>query len=133
MARTTRPIETDYSFGVEKIAHVLDGEETGWHGVRRTDRQGRASLVGMCKDSYEITTNDDLVETARNAFSALGAEDYEEKLFCTQGGSRFYGEYTFKNKQIELPKVGDTIWLRLTLKIPTTGAVGLALVWVFSA
>ena len=31
MARTTRPIETDYSFGVEKIAHVLDGEETGWH------------------------------------------------------------------------------------------------------
>tara|TARA_Y100001938_G_C8060270_1_gene416807 strand:- start:588 stop:1505 length:918 start_codon:yes stop_codon:yes gene_type:complete len=115
MARTTRPIETDYSFGVEKIAHVLDGEETGWHGVRRIDLRGRASLVGMCKDNYEITTNEELVKTAQEAFTALGAEDYEEKLFCTQGGSRFYGEYTFKNKQIELPKVGDTIGLRLTL------------------
>jgi len=115
MARTTRPIETNYSFGVEKIAHVLDGEETGWHGVRRTDRQGRASLLGMCKENYEVVNNSDLVDVARSAFQNLGTSDYEEKLFCTQGGSRFYGEYTFKNKQVVLPKVGDTIGLRLTL------------------
>jgi len=69
----------------------------------------------MAKDNYEIVLNDTLVQTAREAFTNLKADNYEEKLFCTLGGSRFYGEYTFKDKTIEVPKVGDTIGLRLTL------------------
>ena len=115
MSRPTRHIQTDYAFGVEKVAHTLDGEKTGWHAVRRTDRSGKEALLGMAKDNYEIVLNDTLVQTAREAFTNLKADNYEEKLFCTLGGSRFYGEYTFKDKTIEVPKVGDTIGLRLTL------------------
>ena len=113
--RPTRHISTDYAFGVEKVAHTLDGEKTGWHAVRRTDMTGKVALLGMAKDNYSIVPNDELVGTAREAFTNLKADNYEEKLFCTLGGSRFYGEYTFKDKTIVVPKVGDTIGLRLTL------------------
>ena len=113
--RPTRHISTDYAFGVEKVAHTLDGEKTGWHAVRRTDMTGKVALLGMAKDNYAVVPNDELVNTAREAFTNLKADNYEEKLFCTLGGSRFYGEYTFKDKTIEVPKVGDTIGLRLTL------------------
>jgi hypothetical protein len=106
---------TDYAFGVEKVAHTLDGEKTGWHAVRRTDMTGKIALLGMAKDNYSIVPNDELVNTAREAFTNLKADNYEEKLFCTLGGSRFYGEYTFRDKTIVVPKVGDTIGLRLTL------------------
>jgi len=106
---------TDYAFGVEKVAHTLDGEKTGWHAVRRTDMTGKVALLGMAKDNYAVVPNDELVNTAREAFTNLKADNYEEKLFCTLGGSRFYGEYTFKDKTIVVPKVGDTIGLRLTL------------------
>ncbi len=113
--RPTRHISTDYAFGVEKVAHTLDGEKTGWHAVRRTDMTGKVALLGMAKDNYAVVPNDELVNTAREAFTNLKADNYEEKLFCTLGGSRFYGEYTFKDKTIVVPKVGDTIGLRLTL------------------
>ena len=113
--RPTRHISNDYAFGVEKVAHTLDGEKTGWHAVRRTDRSGKEALLGMAKDNYSIVPNKELVDTAREAFTNLKANDYEEKLFCTLGGSRFYGEYTFRDRTLDIPKVGDTIGLRLTL------------------
>ena len=113
--RPTRHISNDYAFGVEKVAHTLDGEKTGWHAVRRTDRSGKEALLGMAKDSYSVVNNDELVQTAREAFTNLKANDYDEKLFCTLGGSRFYGEYTFRDRTLDIPKVGDTIGLRLTL------------------
>jgi len=116
MARGTRPNEKDYSFGVEKISIKLDREATGWWQLRRTDRPGKAGLLGVAKDNYSIVKNSDLVAVARKAFRALKVyKGCEENLFVTRGGSRFYGEYTFKTRTIKVPEVGDTIGLRLTL------------------
>ena len=56
--RPTRHISTDYAFGVEKVAHTLDGEKTGWHAVRRTDMTGKVALLGMAKDNYAVVPND---------------------------------------------------------------------------
>ena len=75
--RPTRHISTDYAFGVEKVAHTLDGEKTGWHAVRRTDMTGKVALLGMAKDNYAVVPNDELVNTAREAFTNLKADNYE--------------------------------------------------------
>ena len=96
---------TDYAFGVEKVAHTLDGDKTGWHAVRRTDMTGKMALLGMAKDSYSVVNNDELVQTAREAFTNLKAKLFYGALFVIR---RQYCTYVWLSLQILF---GDALYV----------------------
>ena len=68
----------------------------------------------MSKD-YNVVQNRDVLEPVQNVLADLGLEATETKHFVMGGGARYKARFEFKDHQIEIPKVGDTLGFRLDL------------------
>ncbi len=116
MARTsTHQITSDWDYTVEKVP-VFDenGKQiSGQFMTRRTD-SGLVLKCGVSKD-YSVVQNRDVLEPVKNVLADLGLEPTSEKHFVMGGGARFKARFEFKDTQIEIPKVGDSLGFRLDL------------------
>jgi hypothetical protein len=115
MARTaTHAITSDWDYDVEKVpAFTPEGKSTGSFMTRRIDN-GTILKVGVSKD-YNVVNNRDVMEPVQNVLADLGLEPTSEKHFVMGGGARFKARFEFKDTQVEIPKVGDTLGFRLDL------------------
>ena len=115
MARTaTHAITSDWDYDVEKVpVFTPEGKQTGSFMTRRTDN-GTILKVGVSKD-YNVVQNRDVLEPVQNVLADLGREATETKHFVMGGGARYKARFEFKDHQIEIPKVGDTLGFRLDL------------------
>ena len=113
MARTSKhAISSDYNYEVEKVpVFTPEGKTTGSFMTRRVDN-GTILKVGVSKD-YNVVQNSEVMEPVKNVLADLGLEPTSEKHFVMGGGARFKARFEFKDTQIEIPKVGDTLGFRL--------------------
>lgn len=115
MARTaTHAITSDWDYDVEKVpVFTPEGKDTGSFMTRRVDN-GTILKVGVSKD-YNVVNNRDVMEPVQNVLADLGLEPTETKHYVMGGGARFKARFEFKDTQVEIPKVGDTLGFRLDL------------------
>ena len=119
MARTPKtPITSDWNYEVEKVkTYGPEGDWTGGYTTRRVDRQGHHGGVlkdGVSKD-YNVVQNRDLMEPVQNVLADLGLEPTKTSHYVMNNGARFKARFEFKDTQVEIPKVGDTLGFRLDL------------------
>ena len=62
-----------------------------------------------------MVNNRDVMEPVKNVLADLGLEPTSEKHYVMGGGARFKARFEFKDTQVEIPKVGDTLGFRLDL------------------
>tara|TARA_Y100000310_G_scaffold342671_1_gene446868 strand:+ start:1504 stop:2388 length:885 start_codon:yes stop_codon:yes gene_type:complete len=113
MARTTRPVSTDYDFpvGIEPLL-TADGKDSGWKCTRRLDT-GKV-LEPVTKD-YGLVRYSDHIGLVEEAFGKAGLMDWTRSVRVVRDGARMYGRYDFPHRTLQLPKVGDELGLRLTI------------------
>ena len=119
MARTSKtPITSDWNYEVEKVKCMTpEGHFTGDYMTRRVDGQGpnRGVLkTGVSKD-YNVVQNREVMEPVQNVLADLGLEPTKTSYYVMNNGARFKARFEFKDTQIEIPKVGDTLGFRLDL------------------
>lgn len=89
-----------------------DGNFSGFYGNQREDNQ---EILGVTSEQYGILQNKTLMDSALEALEDKGLSEFEQRTLVTEGGKRFFAEFTFKNKQLAT-KVGDVFGYQLTLQ-----------------
>ena len=119
MARTAKtPITSDWNYEVEKVkTYGPEGDWTGGYSTRRVDRQGinKGYLKDGVSKDYNVVQNRDLMEPVLNVLSDLGLEPTKTSHYVMNNGARFKARFEFKDTQVEIPKVGDTLGFRMDL------------------
>ena len=115
MARTaTHAISSDWDYDVEKVpAFTPEGKATGSFMTRRIDN-GNILKVGVSKD-YNVVQNREVMEPVQNVLADLGLDPSKINHYVMGGGSRYKARFEFKDTQVEIPKVGDTLGFRMDL------------------
>ena len=115
MARTaTHAINSNWDYDVEKVpVFTPEGKATGSFMTRRVDN-GTILKVGVSKD-YNVVQNSEVMEPVMNVLADLGLEPTKTQHFVMGGGARFKARFEFKDTQVEIPKVGDTLGFRLDI------------------
>ena len=116
MARTaTHAINSDWDYDVEKVP-VFDekGKKIDGQFMTRRVDTGLVLKCGVSKD-YNVVNNRQVMEPVKNVLADLGLEATSEKHYVMGGGARFKARFEFKDTQVEIPKVGDTLGFRLDL------------------
>lgn len=116
MARTSvHAINSDWDYTVEKVP-VFDenGKAIKGQFMNRRQDNGQVLKVGVSKD-YNVVNNRDIVNPVQDVLAELGLEPTEVKHYVMGGGSRYKARFEFKDTQVEIPKVGDTMGFRLDL------------------
>ena len=116
MARTsTHAITSDYNYNVEKVpVFTPEGKATGSFMTRRVDN-GTILKVGVSKD-YNVVQNRELVQPVEDVLSDLGLEPTERKAYVMKNGERMRMRYIFREEQVKIPKVGDTMGFRMDVE-----------------
>lgn len=114
MARQPIAITSDWDYEVEKVpVFTPEGKNTGSFMTRRVDNQAILK-VGVTKD-YNVVQNREVIEPVEQVLSDLGLEPTERQAYVMRGGERMRMRYTFRDEQVKIPKVGDTMGFRLDL------------------
>jgi len=117
MARTTRPVTSDYDYKVVmEDMFTQDGKKTGWKCTRRLDT---GQVIAPVTKDYSICDNADVIDTSRNAFIAAGLDNYEENINICRDGAVMRAVYDFpehtRQLKVKGKKVGDEVGLRLVV------------------
>ena len=112
MLRQPIAITSDWDYQVEKVpAFTPEGKATGSFMTRRVDN-GRILKVGVTKD-YNVVQNRELIQPVEDVLSDLGLEPTERKAYVMKNGERMRMRYIFRDEQVKIPKVGDTMGFRM--------------------
>jgi hypothetical protein len=112
MSRQPIAITSDWDYQVEKVpAFTPEGKATGSFMTRRVDN-GTILKVGVTKD-YNVVQNRELVQPVEDVLSDLGLEPTERKAYVMKNGERMRMRYIFREEQVKIPKVGDTMGFRM--------------------
>ena len=117
MARTTRPVTSDYDYNVVmEDMFTADGNKTGWKCTRRLDT---GDVIAPVTKDYNICQNKDVVNTSRAAFLQAGLTNYNENINVCRDGAVMRVVYDFpehtRQLKVKGKKVGDEVGLRLVL------------------
>jgi len=107
-----RSQETNYDFPVrlEKI-YTAGGVEAP--RVRAVVRADTAAPISVVSDQYKLITHADALHVTQGFMSRFG--DVKPVYNLEKDGARLLATYTFKNQLITVPKVNDTVALRITV------------------
>ena len=117
MARTTRPVTSDYNYNVVmEDMFTADGNKTGWKCTRRLDT---GQVIAPVTKDYNICQNADVIGTSRAAFLKGGLNNYNEQINVCRDGAVMRAVYDFPEHTRQLKvngkKVGDEVGLRLVV------------------
>lgn len=102
----------NYTVAQLQLRHPLTNAPIPQFGNFREDT---GECLGVTSERYGLIQNHELLNAAHAALDAKGLSGYTERTIVTAGGSRFYTEFTFANKQLATA-VGDVFGYKLTLK-----------------
>ena len=114
MARTTRPVTSDYDYNVVmEDMFTEDGKKTGWKCTRRLDT---GQVIAPVTKDYNICQNADVIGTSRAAFLKGGLNNYNEQINVCRDGAVMRAVYDFpehtRQLKVKGKKVGDEVGLR---------------------
>jgi len=117
MARTTRPVTSDYNYNVVmEDMFTADGNKTGWKCTRRLDT---GQVIAPVTKDYNICQNADVINTSRDAFESVGLNNYVESINVCRDGAVMRAVYDFpehtRQLKVKGKKVGDEVGLRLVV------------------
>jgi len=112
MARPTIQ-STDWDFTVKQVDLLTpDGRKSGFFGNMREDN---GEVLGVTTEQYGILQNREIYSRAVEVLERKGLTGYTTKSLVTGGGSKFFTEFEFRNKNIA-NAVGDTFGYVLRLQ-----------------
>jgi len=130
MARNTPAMQSDWDYSVVMDQLQHNGKNIKGHRYAvKLGKDGEADrvLASGHSEQYKSVNNRDVVGSVREAFDLAGmdweGEYYDkqtksrqpvEQIQCTGDYTKMYARYNFMDNVIELPKVKDTLGLRLT-------------------
>ena len=129
MARNTPAMKTDWDYTVVMDQLQHNGRNIKGHRYAvKLGENGQADQVLSSghSDHYRAVNNRDVIESVRNAFDAAGMDwqgsytnrhgvtEQVEDIRVTGDYTKMYARYNFMENVIEIPKVKDTLGLRLT-------------------
>jgi len=118
MARNTVPHTNNISFPVTMEPLFLrEGVDTGIYATVRRDENGNAvDTFHSFSERYGLLTNDTLVNGIEESMAKAGLTDWTREAFAYDNGKRCQIVWTFKNRTIKIPKVGDEMAFRITAR-----------------
>lgn len=116
MARNTVPHTTNVSFPVT-VEPLLtqDGKASGLFGTVRRDECG-VRVFNANSERYGLLTNDSLIDAIESSMTKIGLQGFTRQDFAYDHGARSQMVWTFKNRTIKVPKVGDEVAFRITAR-----------------
>ena len=129
MARNTPAMKTDWDYTVVMDQLQHHGRDIKGHRYAvKLGENGQSDQVLSSghSDHYRAVNNRDVIESVRNAFDAAGMDwqgsytnrqgvaEQVEDIRVTGDYTKMYARYNFMENVIEIPKVKDTLGLRLT-------------------
>jgi len=116
MARNTIPHTTDFGFPVSlEPLHTQDGINSGLFGTVRRDETG-IRVFSSASESYGLLLNSTFVEQIEDGIAKAGLSGFEREAFVYDNGARSEFRWTFKNRTIKVPQVGDDMAFRITAR-----------------
>ena len=101
----------NYEVGLQPL-FTHDGVKTQFVCTRRKDN---GNVLGVCRGQYGLVQNQSLLDMAESEFAINGLRGFNRTVYLAKGGARMYARYDFRDKVLEVPKIGDKIGLRLTV------------------
>lgn len=122
-----------YTEGIESVSFpVVDTRfenkrGQAWRsGMREIWRRDTGETLGIVGPNYKLTTHLEVLDTAREAFDALGLEPEEPRILAFDNGGEMRANFVVPTgKAKKTAKVGDPIAFELRLKNGVTGEVTL--------
>lgn len=115
MARNTTPHTSNFEFPVAlEPLFTRDGKATGLFGTVRRDDNVRA--FASAGETYGLLQNSTLVEQVEAGLVKADLSGFEREAFVFDGGARCEIRWTFKNRTVKVPKVGDPMAFRITAR-----------------
>jgi hypothetical protein len=102
----------DYTVQQVAMPHPLTGKPSGFFGNIRSDNQ---EILGITTEQYGLVQNSELIGVALEALNKAGMTGYEQSIIVTDGGSRVFAEFTFKNRLLA-KAVGDKFGYKFVIK-----------------
>lgn len=116
MARNTFPHSTNVSFPVAvEPLFTQDAKPSGLFGTVRRDDTG-VHVFNALSERYGLLTNDSLINAIEDSMAKIGLTGFTREQFAYDAGARSQMVWTFKNRTIKVPKVGDEIAFRITAR-----------------
>jgi len=116
MARNTTPHNSTFDFPVAlEPLHTQDGAASGLFGTVRRDSTG-IRVFGSTSEHYGLLLNSTFVEQVEDGIAKAGLSGFEREAYVYDNGARAEFRWTFKNKTVKIPKVGDDMAFRITAR-----------------
>lgn len=116
MARKTIPHSTNHSFPVAlEPLKTQDGVESGYWGTVRRD-EGIPRVLGVTGERYGLLLNEDFVEQIEEGFRKANLSGFEREVAVMDNGARCEVQWSFRDRTIKVPKVGDELAFRVTAR-----------------
>lgn len=116
MARNTVPHSTDFGFPVSlEPLHTSDGINSGLFGTVRRDQTG-VRVFSSASERYGLLLNSTFVEQIEEGIAKAGLSGFEREAYVYDNGARSEFRWTFKNRTIKVPQVGDDMAFRITAR-----------------
>ena len=116
MARNTTPHNSTFDFPVAlEPLHTQDGAASGLFGTVRRDSTG-TRVFGSASERYGLLLNSTFVEQVEDGITKAGLSGFEREAYVYDNGARAEFRWTFKNKTVKIPKVGDDMAFRITAR-----------------
>jgi hypothetical protein len=129
MARNTPAMKSDWDYTVVMDQLQHNGQNIKGHRYAvKLGEDGKADTVLSSghSDHYRAVNNRDVIDSVRNAFDSAGLDwqgshtnrhgvtEQVEDIRVTGDYNKMYARYNFMDNVIQIPKVKDTLGLRLT-------------------
>lgn len=116
MPRPTTPHDSNFAFPVSlEPLYTREGRESGLFAtVRRDDDNVR--VFASASERYGLLLNETLVEQIEEGIAKADLSGFERQAFVYDHGARFECQWVFKNRTIKVPRVGDQIAFRITVR-----------------
>ena len=116
MARNTVPHSSTFDFPVAlEPLHTMDGRDSGLFGTVSRDQTG-VRVFGSASERYGLLLNSTFVEQIEDGIAKAGLSGFEREAFVYDNGARSEFRWTFKNRTIKVPQVGDDMAFRITAR-----------------
>lgn len=127
MARKTTPATSKFDFPVTLEELTIDGHPSGYFGTVRRD-EGFPRVLGVASERYGLLQNTDFINQIEEGFQKANLSGFTREVTVMDDGARCQAQWTFQNRTIKVPRVGDEIAFRVTARNSFDGSWKVSLV-----
>lgn len=120
--KNSEPVLTNPSHHYKVAVKPLYDEKGNRTPLFATFNESTGRAFSEVGQRFPVVQNEDLLNVAESVFRTNGLRDWKRNISVCGGGARFYARYDFKDRVLEVPKLGDKCGLRLEIRNPHDGS-----------